>query len=250
MSTFVDLSLMSIHPTKEIILRQFAVKSKSTNSLVKVFKEKLYLYGLQSIHDLYKDLPEKEKWKKEVKKKVISEASTHIGEEAQQMSTLQYLHHHFIYNEPHPVVQFVDNTRQVTRACIKAMVLVGAYPLQLNRFKMKKADSSKCLMCNAEVEDTEHFIDDCPDLENVRIKYQAALNATLPESLQISKTQAILDSRRLMVIHPEMKKSIRKIEEISRDLIYALHIRRSVNLNISSHINYIQNPLPKNPLLS
>ena len=247
--TFIR-SLMSIEPTRDIILRQYAIKPSSSNSLTINFKQKLQKYHLPTILDLYEKVPEKQKWKQQVKSSVIKTAVKHLYDEAQEMSSLKFLNHTLIYNMPHPVVLHVSNNRQVTRACIKAMVLIGAYPLQFNRWKMEKANSPACLLCNAELEDTEHFVELCPELQQVRNSYEARIHAILPNPLQMSKTQAILDSRTLIQSHPEMKKREGEVEEVTRDLIFALHIRRSTSLNITSHINYIKNPVPQNPLLS
>ena len=243
-------SLMSIDPTRDILLRQFVVKSSSSNSLAISFTEKLHQYHLPSIYDLYIDIPDKLKWKKEVKRKVISNASENISEDASVMSTLKFLHKEFKYNESHPVAQFVQNTRQVTRACIKIMVLTGTYPLQISRFKMKKVDSALCPLCHQEEEDTEHFIESCSKLRDTRQAYKARLNALLPTPLLTSPTQAILDSRHLMTLHPATKILVKDLEEVTRDMIFALHMKRSTLLNISSHIKYYTNPLPRNPLLN
>ena len=64
--TFIR-SLMSIEPTKDIILRQYVVKPPSSNSLIINLKQKLQEYHLRSILELYEDIPDKQTWKKEVK---------------------------------------------------------------------------------------------------------------------------------------------------------------------------------------
>ena len=174
--------------------------------------------------------------------------SSYVCLDASNMSTLKFPHKEFKYNEPHPVVQYVKNSRQVTRACVKTLVLTGTYPLQTARFKMKKVDSALCPLCHLEEENTEHFIESCRTLQSSRQMYQARISALLPTPLRTSLTQAILDSRYLVKLHPEMKKLVEDLEEVSRDLIFALHMRRS-NL-LGSHKNFFKNPLPFNPLLN
>ena len=99
--------------------------------------------------------------------------------------------------------KFLPNTRQVTRACIKTMVLTGTYPLQPTGFKIK-AESSDCPLCQGEKEDNRHFVETCISQDTIRLKYMGRIKALLPNPLKIALTQALLNSRYLLSIHPDV----------------------------------------------
>ena len=223
--TFIH-SLITTKLTKDVVLRQYVIKPPSSHSLIGKFKEKLHVYHLPSIVDLYMDPPTKSSWKRTVKTAVVTMASRSVTSSAKDMSTLQHMSHQFIHKHPHPVVALVDNPRQVERACIKAQVLTGTYPLQRARFKMKKTSSPTCQMCQRGEEDTTHFVVGCSSLNETRAKYSATIRALLPTNLKVPLTMALLDSRTLIKEHPELASLQKVIEQTTRDLIFALHLAR------------------------
>ena len=163
------------------------------------------------------------------------QATKDIVLSASDKSTLKHMSSVFVHNEPHPCVSFVANTRQVTRACIKTMVLTGTYPLQCARFKMKKTDSAICLLCKTEKEDAKHFVETCKSQEITRRKYMGRIQALLPPSLNIPLIQAYLDSRTLALSHPELKfTTLHEFEQVTRDMVFALHISRTLMLDMSN----------------
>jgi hypothetical protein len=234
--TFIH-SLININPTRDILLRQFVMRSSSSNSLVTKFKEKLHEYHLPTIYDLFINTPDKLQWKREVKNSIIQKASKSIAEATSNMSTLKYLSKDFLYNEPHPAVLYVKNSRQVSRACVKIMVLTGTYPLQCARHRMKKTETTLCPLCKTSQEDTQHFVEHCHELDEVRLRYTDRIRAVIPHPLNTTLTQALLDSRLLQTIHPKLKQ-IEDLEQTSRDFIFALHLKRTSLLN-STFLNGI-----------
>ena len=155
-----------------------------------------------------------------------------IQDLAKDKSTVTHMVQDFMKNEPHPSVKFVSNPRQVSRACIKSMVLTQTYPLLDSRFKMKKSNTDICPLCQEGTEDTEHFLVKCRSLKGVRANYSGKITYLLPTELSISLTQALLDSNILMRTHPGEKIDMEQVEKTSRDMIFALHLKRTDMMKI------------------
>ena len=164
---------------------------------------------------------------------MIEQATKDIAQAVTVKSTLKYMSNNFIHSEPHPLVSFVDNICQVIRACIKTMLLTGTYPLRSIRFKKKKTESPDCPLYQVEKEDTRNFVETFITQDKLRLKYMGRIKALLPNLLKIALTQALLDSRFLLSIHPDVSDGIRNIEQISRDMIFVLHINWTKLLDIS-----------------
>ena len=218
-------SLLSIEPTRELLLHQYAIKTDKSNSLVVIFAKKLSKYDLPTIYDLYMDTPPKQVWKTLVKSAVIKVACNDIRDGAECKSTLSLLHHQLVFSAPHPAVSMVDNPRQVVRACIKSKILTQTYPIESTRVRIKKAIDPTCPLCHRAPEDTEHFVELCPALEEIRSKF-CILWQALPEGP--SKIKYILDTRTLAELHPDASEPTLKCwEQLSRDYLFAIHIKRT-----------------------
>ena len=76
-------------------------------------------------------------------------------------------------------------------------------------------------------EDTIHFLECSHLLQPIRNLYIVRIQLLLPNRLHTSLTQALLDLRTLEKLHPETVDNLEEIEFISRDYIYALHLKRS-----------------------
>ena len=76
-------------------------------------------------------------------------------------------------------------------------------------------------------EDTEHFIQNCEKLDQVRERYKNKLNNLLEDNAELSYREALLDSRSLQKAHPKTKFLIAELEETSRNYIFALHLERA-----------------------
>ena len=128
--TFIR-SLLSTQPTREIVLRQYVMKESKTHSLVTNIQRKNFLWT--PIHPTTPvNTPTKAAWKKLVKTAVIKKTGELITKTVQDKSTLSYLCTDFGYKQPHPndpTVSQVKNPRQVIRACVKASVMTGTFPL-------------------------------------------------------------------------------------------------------------------------
>ncbi len=215
-------SLITTDHVRDIVLRQYVTKTDKSNSLVIIFKEKLQKYHLPSITDLFVSAPSKSSWKSMTKQAVLREASQHIQQSAEEKSTLTFLNKQF-QRSPHPSTLHVRNSRQVTRANVKLQLLTSTFPLYQARFRMKKRTDETCPLCQLAPEDTKHFIELCPALEPTRARYKAALQRLFNHSTIC--TEYLLDSRNLVKFYPNA--DIKKIEEVTRDLLFALSVKRS-----------------------
>ena len=217
-------NLLTTDYIRDMVLRQYVVKCNKSNSLIIKFKEKLSKYQLPSITDIFVDPPTKNSWKQSVKQAVHREASRYIRELGEEKSTLKYLNKTF-YNTPHPAALHVNNCRQVTRANVKLQLLSGTFPFKQARFKMRKSENDTCPLCEMAPEDTSHFIEDCPEMNSVRLQYKARINALLPHSTQMSTSVHLLDSRSLKAEYPQI--DVEEIEAVTRDLMFAMSCKRS-----------------------
>lgn len=226
-------SLLAQEPSNNLIIRQYVMKKNSSNSLVNNMKNLLYKYGLPSLIDIFTNTTTKTAWKKLVKTAVTSKATEMIKMEAENKSTLQYLSKEFISGAIHPTINHVTNSRQVTRANIKARIVSGVYPFQSLQYKIQKSKSPLCLLCGLHDEDLHHFVLDCPALSHIRNKYHTDLGKCLPGNLYISQLQAYLDTRILQGAHLITEEDVVNIEHTTRDLLFALHTERTKLLILS-----------------
>lgn len=123
----------------------------------------------------------------------------------------------------------------VSKAMIKVKLLLGTYILQTNRHKFNKHEvSPDCPLCDSGDEDREHFIVICPKLMEVRQQFIMALKNILYTSIHHNLsytifsdtntlTQFILDCTALVYIPHSL---YNHIENISRGLLFALHVAR------------------------
>ena len=171
-------------------------------------------------------------WKDMVQSAVRRCTTKELYEEAEEKSTLGYMYH-VLQKGAHPVISHIDNPREVTRCSIKVRLLTGTYPLQKFCHKTNKADSGMCLLCKVETEDTEHFLERCEIYEDIRCIYMKSICSRIPEEIPL--TNCLLESRAILSYHP--KANIAEIEKITRNYIYALHIRRNERLQVLRNAN-------------
>ena len=133
----------------------------------------------------------------------------------------------------------------IMKANIKARLLSGVYILQSNRSRFKKYKvSATCPMCMVDIEYTEHFLLLYSRTQDVREFFKTKLRAILNDINR--EVENILFSDKTMILKGILDVSsqqipivlltvlvMKKIEAISRGLIYALHHRRCDILDIA-----------------
>ena len=224
---------------KNLILRQYAVKKPKSKSWITNIKTVLLKYSLPSVLDLLHDCPPKASWKKIVKIAIINSVEKSIREEAECKSTLVYLNPCFKESICHNVAYYIQDPREVRRACIKTQMLTGTYPFQATRVVYKQAVTDTCLLCGEGKEDLVHCLLLCPRLYATRTHYlPAILNSILPVPANLSNaqidpntlTQLIMDNTHPGVAGYISLEDTDTFERITRNFCFALHTRRTCML--------------------
>ena len=137
----------------------------------------------------------------------------------------------------------VDNTViDVRRAVIKTYLLTGTYYLQADRDKSEKGISSTCSHCSAGPEDRLYFLTTCMSLEQIGQPFISRIKLTILRQNNQACVSAVLNdltflaqlvSCRLYFQHScaETNPDYLDIEVTSRELCFALHLKRCSLLN-------------------
>ena len=207
---FLHTLLSKPGPTRDVIIRQYAMKGWNSHSWVVQAKRILQKYSLPTIPDLAFSDTSRTEWKKLTKQAVHSRTSEIITEEAKEKSTLRFLTPTFTYGTPHISITHTKNPREVSRSNIKLRLLTGTYKLQTMAHKYKQSPSPTCPLCTLSNEDTQHFILQCRVLNPVREKYICGIKEEIPRVYTYREhiisspklfTQLILDSSHEDVCH-------------------------------------------------
>ena len=172
-----------------------------------------------------------------MKSALHNKISCDIEEEAQEKSTLRYLAPYHTPRATHDSVAHINNSRQVTRANVKTRVLLGVYPLANTKRRTKQSTTATCRLCHTDQDEDEvHFLTQCSSLEKERSNYMHRISQLIPNT---DRSRVLQNNRLLTGIildpdHPDVMQELQilprsraQLEEISRDFIYALHIKRS-----------------------
>ena len=225
-----------------IICRQLAVKSEESASFTVAIRKTLQKYDLPDAFSLVENTPTKEKWKAMVREATNKKYRREILEEKETKNSLRYLAiQELPLDEPHQIYETVGSSpHEVEKAAIKARLLTGCYTLQAHKLKFNQHEIDKfCPLCSKEIEDREHFILKCEMLERQREKHLQRLFTALPNILEHKEKllQCILDSSHEDLSHivPKSRSIHKRIEEISRGLLYDLHVHRSRMISKNKH---------------
>ena len=216
----------------KIINRQLAVKDSASFTIS--IRRLLQKYDLPDAYHLITNTPSKEEWKRMLKEVTNTTYRKEVIEEMKNKTSLRYMAvQKNPLDEPHPLYKHTgSNPHDIEKAAIKARILTGTYTLQANRHKFNQQEIDKtCELCRKDTEDREHFILDCTALEEMRQKHIPSLLEIAPE-LNDKRTellQCILDCSHqdLTETIQLSKDQVQQIEQISRGLLYDLHIRRT-----------------------
>ena len=213
----------------EILQRQIAMKDMGGPSWVKMAQSIIEEYNLPSIRDLLYNPPTKSHWKILVQSTVRASWEKRLKDEAKQMSSLHYLvtdacklgHTHRVWSLEG------RSSLEVVKATVKAKLLVSRYPLYSCRVS-GKFYKAPCPLCSAQDETVEHFLLCCPALECDRRPIMNSILSVIPD-FNFSRdpeclTKVLLDSSAYISSDPLAE----RIEELSRNLCYKLHYRRSI----------------------
>jgi ribosomal protein L31 len=222
----------------QLAYRQMAIRNLNDNSWFQETERLLLNYELPSTHDMLENPPTKEAWKTTVKQAIEKKQMTILRENIKTKSTAKYINTDVCsFGKAHPVWTTVDNNvRDVQRAGIKAKLLSGTYLLQAHRARFNQFANNICPLCEAEAEDTCHFILRCSKLETIRKRYMREIEEQFIETNASDQWKYIVeDDEHLMQTVMDVS-NLRwligdqlpcKIEPITRRFCYALHAERS-----------------------
>jgi hypothetical protein len=218
-------------PLYLIGLHQLATTNSNSSSWFIYCAKRLAIYGMDALLML------QGKMKKVTIKRTILDHWTHkIREDIHTKSTLKYLNPDACdFTKPHPVWNMVDCNPATSRKAIqKVKLLTGTYTLQSNRAAFNQYQVSQtCPLCNADVEDRQHLLLQCPEMQVIRDKYMPGICSLIPNFYGYS-----LDSQISIILDSNFSPDILNLgecdratlEEITRRLIYIIHCKRIYTL--------------------
>jgi hypothetical protein len=229
--------------TRDLVFRQYVVKGPKSKSWITHMKLKLYKYSLPSIFDLLADTPTKAEWKVTARNAVVEVAKRDLEEEAAAKSTLTYLNADYTYKVSHNAIAVIHNPREVYRANIKIRMITGTYVLQSSRLKFGRADIGTCQLCGSGAEDITHMLLLCKSLSHIRDKYLPGIKdmvlSVCPDNQRVLYDPGLLTHLILDPSHSRIAQEMylpadqrKRLEVITRNFCYALHLGRSRILNV------------------
>ncbi|CAG2216647.1 unnamed protein product [Mytilus edulis] len=198
------------------------------------------MYDLPSINYLQKNLPKRDIWKEEIKKKVNQYWNAQLKSEARNKTSLKNMNiENLEIGKTAQVWNLQNQPRlELRKAIIKARMMTGAYILQSDKHKFTHFVAEPlCQLCNTENEDIIHMVTSCPVLSTIREKYYVEMKMEILDSIDQFKwntfccnkmeiTQLILDCNNFKETLNISSELMTKIEEKCRNLLFQLHAKR------------------------
>jgi hypothetical protein len=221
-----------------VINRQINLKGLGTNSWTAKVKTLTHKYQLPSVYTLIDNPPTKVPWKKEVRVAVVKYHTNNLKSEMMKQSSTRHINPDACsLVRAHPVWRYTgSNTREITRATVKAKLLIGSYNLEAKKVRFGKDDSGMCLLCSTEMETREHLLTQCAVLEETRAPYISQLRGLVYDRVEESLADLHCTQENLTrnILDPSHIASddvfLSKAESITRRLCYALHNHRLINI--------------------
>ena len=134
------------------------------------------------------------------------------------------------------------------KAIVKAKLLTGTLRLQANRAKFNSHEvDPTCKLCKGGPENEQHFVLECPALEEKRKPYKEKTKYTLEQVFSQEQSNEIINSsEKLLQLYldcttmfdkhnrKKYNHSVTTFENLGRDLLYTLHCHRAIILRPSS----------------
>jgi hypothetical protein len=216
------------------------VNYDNTKSFFCNIRKMLEIYELPKIHELQSNLPPKPKWKNLVNSTIKKYWTEKLKEETSGKTTLKFMScDHLAIGDSHPVWKLPPRSRpKVRKGIVKSRIITGTYILQIDRHKFSQYNiDPNCPLCKTEEENLIRFLPKCPLLRPILAPLFEALkgeviSCTNENTWQnifnnsLSIVRLIVDCRNFANIFNEDKNVMHRIEELSRNLCYALHVKR------------------------
>ncbi|CAC5388978.1 unnamed protein product [Mytilus coruscus] len=225
---------------KDVMNRQIATNYDNKKSFFSRILNILEIYDLPSINYLQKNLPKRDIWKEETKKKVNQYWNAQLKSEALDKTSLRNMNiENLEVGKTAQVWNLQNQPRlELRKAIIKARMMTGSYILQSDKHKFTHFIAEPlCQLCNTENEDIVHMVTSCPVLSAVREKYYVEMKKEILDSIDPIKwntfccnkmeiTRLILDCNNFKGTLNISNELITKIEEKGRNLLFQLHTKR------------------------
>ena len=223
----------------QIITRQLAMADEHGIKFMDRVRTTLRKYGLLACQEYLKNPPTKTKWKKEIENRINKIWKEQCENIQEGKSTLKYIQ---IQEKPvgnaHNVWRSVQNNMKDVKAGeVKVRLLTQTYMLQKNRAKYSSNKISPlCILCGRDEEDLDHFILRCPELGYIRSKYLDKIRGYIDEfnkgqyeriENDGNLLQLVMDCTSKTLTLRDKNKLYNRIETMSRNMCYELHIERS-----------------------
>jgi len=215
----------------DVIRRQLAVKDLGSNSWVVQIRNILTKYGLPSAYKLIESPPGKTMWKHQVYSAVGTFWMEDLKTRARTMKTLTHLEFEDAKSgQVAHVWRHNSDPLEAQMATVKARLLVQRYPLGYSHCAGLKK-TKVCALCGENEETIEHFVLVCTTLSKSRDRYVVKLKSMLVEH---SITACMTGEMWLTVVLTPSKIVGEDLapmyEQLTRRLIYKLHVTRSALL--------------------
>ncbi|CAC5362323.1 unnamed protein product [Mytilus coruscus] len=219
-------------------------KNEESNSWFIAIKRVLFKYDLHSPIILLNDPPTKYSWKKSVRSAIDRYWKNILIQKSCTYKSLKYLGTLNISPGKCHTLLFIGNTsdptREAVRISVKLKVITDTYILQSHRSRYNLNETPICKLCDIDTEDRTHFLLKCKILQCIRERYLNQINEIISDFLNFrmrdiptdDQIQIILDCTMLLFGIPVITNYSKRIEDISRQLIYALHVARYRTLDI------------------
>ncbi|CAG2228458.1 unnamed protein product [Mytilus edulis] len=225
---------------KDVMIRQIATNYDNKKSFFSRILNILEMYDLPSINYLQKNLPKRDIWKEEIKKKVNQYWNAQLKSEARNKTSLKNMNiENLEIGKTAQVWNLQNQPRlELRKAIIKARMMTGAYILQSDKHKFTHFVAEPlCQLCNTENEDIIHMVTSCPVLSTIREKYYVEMKMEILDNIDPIKwntfccnkmeiTQLILDCNNFKETLNISSELMTKIEEKCRNLLFQLHAKR------------------------
>ena len=160
----------------QVIQRQLAMKSDKSSSWPWYVQRLLRTYHLPSAFQLLAEVPSKEQWKRQVKRAVLDHWEQKLKNTSITMKTMSHVNLNACnLHALHPIWRSgAADPLTVTKAALKARLLVQRYPLHYSRTAGIQYNHP-CPLCGDTEESMSHFLIKCPALERTRQPYMIRL---------------------------------------------------------------------------
>ena len=219
---------------KQLVTRQFSVKSMNSCSWFIAVKKLSVKYGLPDCVETLENTPTKKRWRTTVYKAVCQYWIDRHQAVIPLYPSLKWLE--FNPGQPlkrHPLIESSGCIRDISRIAVHLKIVTGTYILQTNRvaFNQNEVDPT-CILCKASEETLGHLLLECETLDSVRQPIPRDIKCCLNDcninlSDQETLIQIITDCTAVVD-----QKTIPEIIFHARRLCYSLHIERYKRLSI------------------